>query len=792
MRFLIVFSILQFPIFLYSQANVSTLSFDLDQNGKIFSKTTLPELLAPVKIDFDQSLNGTEIILKQNNQEVFKYTLGDTDWPMKQDPNTLLPLPFTLNISEQLKTSPLDKQLSSKDLTIVIGDTTIKVSFSEKQRGILELDSITYSSGYLIYDAFELRYGAEGEIKFKILEDYGVNASNISNNPYLEAHYGKLLKSKSADFVVPQAGGGMLMSNLGNLDVTTFATGLARFLAERTKEELNQAFFSKMKDQLNAYPELKTVFPNTSTILNTIDNYSYNSVLNVLKEAFETDVQGLPDNLYNLTKLSEGDCQLAKDKKQEKCIERLKIVEDFFNNTSQGAWTTLGLRTIKEANQSGSPAELIRKLSVSEDLDSLFSQLAKDKDSLGLNIASSLRLVNLLSQSLLSQDTSKIWVGKHMTSQLFKDHQLFETYLGLVVAAELKSEEEIVFYSTRDSKEVPLSEWLISNHGKYTDVKNLISNVHHTFSVANEAVLEIKSARKEGREISPTALYNYYNSFSSSLGFVVESPVIEKLSGESLAKKYNTIKQYIDPSVDLVYHISTKKPTSAIYDAIILLTSFFDNTSESDNSMKVVSKSFAKYGTLISTVASAENSDEVKAAIEASVLPAGSSAIKRNSNWSVSVNAYVGGYYGKTKRRFLVDSLGNIDTIGKKTYGLFAPIGVSLNKGFKCGVGLSITAQVLDLGALVNFYLVNGDQATLPDKFVVRLSNIFAPGFSGAINLPRVPLSIQGGGQLVPSLYQTSQIEENAVISTQSVWRWHASLVVDIPLFNVWVKDFNK
>lgn len=90
------------------------------------------------------------------------------------------------------------------------------------------------------------------------------------------------------------------LTDPGNKDVTTLVSGIARFLAERTKEELNEAFFQKMKEKLNAYPELTTTFPKTASFLNAIETYSYASVLQVPKEAFETDMQPGQKYIYCL------------------------------------------------------------------------------------------------------------------------------------------------------------------------------------------------------------------------------------------------------------------------------------------------------------------------------------------------------------------------------------------------------------------------------------------------------------------------------------------------------------
>ena len=78
----------------------------------------------------------------------------------------------------------------------------------------------------------------------------------------------------------------------------------------------------------------------------------------------------------------------------------------------------------------------------------------------------------------------------------------------------------------------------------------------------------------------------------------------------------------------------------------------------------------------MATVAEAKNSDEVAQAIEAAALPVGSYRIKRSASFDVSLNAYVGPFWGKetiTKGRNMVDE-------PKQTVrGLTSPVGVAVS-----------------------------------------------------------------------------------------------------------------
>jgi hypothetical protein len=667
-----------------------------------------------------------------------------------------------------------------------------------------------YSAGYIYYDAMALLSNKiPDSTKLKIYTAYGYQGAD--DNPYLQPFYKKISGSQvlSTDMTT-------FLTNLGNTDVTNFAAGLARFLAERTKDELNEAFFNKMKEQLNAYPELKTAFPRSASFLDIIETYSYASVIQVLKEAFETDVQNLPENLYNIKGLTEGDCDkvviCGEDKdcnSYTNCQARLKKLSEFFT-TQDGHWVALGMFSAKEGIQSTNPADLLKSISTSTELKELKSISANNLKFNDYNIASSIELSNFISQSLISKDDKQVWINSTELKSLINTKGAFEVYLGLLLSFEQRKEDKVVikFYTSEKSNDtITLGMILIEAKKKYDVYKpqivSLVKNSYTVYNSTNNAIRKMIAASDKSVEVEPQALYDYYRTITSSLKPIANSPLLDSLIRKDFGANYDKIEKYLTPSVDLAYHISTKKYSAAIYDASIILTALNElkvtakdkNGKEKEvknDGFKTVTKSFVKYGTLISTVANAQSSDEVKNAIEASVLPVGSSSIKRNSNWSISLNAYVGGYWSYQPNQNQIPIM-----------GLSAPIGVNFSKGGfnklfngfsssgKWG-GLSANIQILDLGALVNYYLLNGDTASIPNDFNVRLSNIFAPGFNVCYNIPKTPLSIAWGGQYIPTLYKYEQINGKNQLTPTNAFRMQFSLLVDIPLYNLKVWDFKK
>lgn len=191
------------------------------------------------------------------------------------------------------------------------------------------------------------------------------------------------------------------------------------------------------------------------------------------------------------------------------------------------------------------------------------------------------------------------------------------------------------------------------------------------------------------------------------------------------------------------------------------------------------------YGNLFAAVALAESSDDIKAAIESTVLPTGSSRLKRTSNYSITVNAYVGAFAGRAFYKEL-----NADGLQEKkeitTFGITAPIGISLNKGLIGSSNnpstLSFTLQIIDLGSLVNFYIKKGDGAQLPNDTKIQLGDILAPGAQLSYSIGDTPFTVMAGMQYVPNL---SRIEDTNTNFKPLTWRAQLGLTVDIPLFNL-------
>lgn len=203
---------------------------------------------------------------------------------------------------------------------------------------------------------------------------------------------------------------------------------------------------------------------------------------------------------------------------------------------------------------------------------------------------------------------------------------------------------------------------------------------------------------------------------------------------------------------------------------------------------------FMKYGMFMASVADAENPDDVKNAIRAAALPAGSASIKKNSYFNLSLQSYVGAFFN-------ISSSDNPEKAWDNRFGITAPLGLSFNwrlKGKKSNSSLGLFTSIIDVGAIVGYELkkdttmalaISGTDTTKVEtvnsdtNYKIELGQIFSPGINVVWGLPwKVPLTLGAGVQYGPGLWDFD--DNNPVIGNPS-WRFKAFLAFDIPIFTI-------
>jgi hypothetical protein len=252
---------------------------------------------------------------------------------------------------------------------------------------------------------------------------------------------------------------------------------------------------------------------------------------------------------------------------------------------------------------------------------------------------------------------------------------------------------------------------------------------------------------------------------------------VESVSGSPFAANAGRMDRgaaqfYVDHLSALWSYVESKAYNSAVFEAYVVLDAALGENADG------ALTEFLKYGNFMAAVAAARNSDEVAAAIEAIVLPPGSSSIKRKAERNVALNAYVG----------LAGGAEIIDNKARFAGGITAPIGIAISNGANSRTNKknetvyfanSLFISLVDLGAVTMYRFDDNNTAALPE---LKFSNIFAPGLYYIRGIAKSPLSYGFGGQLGPQLRKIENA--GATIDNKVNYSFKVFVAVDIPLLN--------
>lgn len=183
-------------------------------------------------------------------------------------------------------------------------------------------------------------------------------------------------------------------------------------------------------------------------------------------------------------------------------------------------------------------------------------------------------------------------------------------------------------------------------------------------------------------------------------------------------------------------------------------------------------------------VLTAKNAEELSDVIDSHALPPTSYKLKRRVKRSIDLNGYV----GLQGSRMWTNGFTSLKT--QYTIGITAPIGFAYtwstlkrrkpnNWGF--------TVDIVDLGNIVNHYLVNSTEDYTKD---VHFSEIFSPAASFMYALRKTPFVVFASFKLLP-LKTSSVTDQNGATKLINEKAFDATVLsvgvkIDIPLVNLW------
>lgn len=537
-----------------------------------------------------------------------------------------------------------------------------------------------------------------------------------------------------------------LLKSAGSLDVTNLADGFAKFLVKRTKEELNMAFFDQFCKFItnDKYIDAQILFPQTYTTLLAIGDriYSYEAYINILRESFEKDLDGL---LTNLPKVIED-----------------KSHEEFFNDHPD--LKAICLSSLYVGNglmNKVHPGKIIADYDV--------SKLDKIPD---INIKASIQILKLFSESLRSKSTDHYWVPADSLAMLIKNDVAFNIYLGLIYQ---KSEG----IKIQVGKDTTFQQVLAENASNFKQYDSYLRSFIAQASIVTDNIKNIS-----GKESDKLTFTDYYNFYNSVLDLIQKTSTINQLpglEGLNFPDDFNKYQNIARMGGNIALDINRRNYNSAVVN-IFTLYNYALGGNNNEYGAQIL-----KYGSFMATLVQAHNSDDVEAAIEAFALPSGSSRIKRETNYNFALNAYCGLFVGEEK----IKGVNNWDW---NSYGVAAPIGISMSKGNGSFVPIlgalsakhhwshTLFLSAVDIGALAAFRFKDAETDAVPK---IELKDIVSPGIFYSLGIAKTPLSINAGWQMGPLLREVTNTKNNY---GSKYSRFSISVCVDIPILNFYSK----
>lgn len=641
-----------------------------------------------------------------------------------------------------------------------------------------------YRPGTLVQDALLLADANTTEPRKRQILDY--YAPGITNEQFL-AHYAnnKFLDSLAKEVF---ARGGQqnkfsfssILSSIGGLDVTTISDGFAKFLVKRVKQELSIAFFERFRKILESQEDLKTLFPETVLLLDAVNEeiYDYERYIQNLREAFKHDIRIIHHNLPGIIDNHEAFFEKHKEAKAA---------------LLSGCYVAVALENRVH------PGDILDDYPI------------EYLDGLNKNFTGTIQSIQLLNASLRDVPTGEdghYWVPLKKLRELVTNQLALKFFLGLVFQDAVFKHNSIPFENGKTLTQLlnTVAENWRTGLNTYTAYKRYVLDYGEKVNALNKMIDEYKNLPEDS-----AALEKYARYFRAAVDLIeysteiIELPIIKNHVNDNDRQLKLSLGRYFEVSYavsDLVIDISKKNYSAAINEVVKIYnlvrtkpaeeskkkveaaTANVKESPERDNARKVADTArttldkLVKYGSFISTVAAAKNSDEVAEAIETAALPVGSSRIKRETLFNVALNAYVGPFIGYEKIK-------GVDSGKINSYGITAPIGVSVSRGHSIlfipsntNSSSSIFFSLVDIGALTAFRFTNDSTEKIP---TIELRDIVSPGIFFSHGFGKTPLSFNIGYQMGPLLRKV-RLDENLVGKSYS--RISISIVVDIPVFN--------
>ena len=194
-----------------------------------------------------------------------------------------------------------------------------------------------------------------------------------------------------------------------------------------------------------------------------------------------------------------------------------------------------------------------------------------------------------------------------------------------------------------------------------------------------------------------------------------------------------------------------------------------------------------KYAKLMASIILAEDSNDIKDALEGAAMKTGGYLVRQKSHFSTSVTFYPGFELGRESLSNGGQKLPNSsETSVKGNYlGVALPIGIEAAAGldWKAIGAIGVFLQVLDLGAVLNYSLNTSGEDSISTLPEFGFKQVLSPGAYLTIHFANNPITLGTGWSFSPDLRTINgEIQSVNVNSTQ----FGFFLAVDLNVFPIY------
>ena len=649
-----------------------------------------------------------------------------------------------------------------------------------------------------------------------------------ANNPFLKDILTQAIVSDSDFIKVGTVNMSTKAGATGANLIGNFANGTANFLIKRAEDELAVAIFSKLKAFLARYPEFNILFPQTCSLIAKVESYDFSNILTALEGAIQADLKGFVSKISSLYQLPKYQA-LNKQFTPLTLIFAASTLINNIDNKANIAATLSDLGTqayLKEQNNYAGAIELACLLSnsirdnylgqvnpqaytyVTADQINAFAQgkladltefsryylglLYQKLDNIHLSIGTTQASVQQLVGNWLGKESAIVnaiaAVGTKMKTvdSLLTVLKVNDEGASLLNPAATKHAQRYALYAELAGDALQLATPFIQGSGDQTQFGPLVVEIGTYWTpLTTDAINMVNAFDLKQYDLAIQDLGKLLGTLSKFLDAVKDSKSQSNEVQTVVANDLTTAKSEVsaaiikvkstlaalpsaDPSTSSEIIRNLRSTTQALKDSLNTLQSKEDNLQaqldEGDNSIYNLG-TILKYAGLLASISQAQNGQQVEELLESTALPAGSSRIKKVTDFNIAVNAYVGGF-----------TRGGMSGAGfTNRYGLTAPIGFTFSHGWGEVGSVSLFAGVFDIGNVIQYKLNN--QGAYEQN--ISLAGIVSPSIQLAFGLPwYLPITVGAGWQWTSPVTNTTN---NIQLSSH----FNAFIGVDIPLFNL-------